>query len=195
MYHNCPLHQRLKWQLDESRGRDEQNSHSYWTLTSSKSQTTCKERDSPLSSANSYISNSSTSPWALPEHPDTLKYCSVLEVFCVKYVLVCCVCLEICGCWRTEKHLHCSEESHTLSTIVFWDKDLGILCLLLSGFAIMRHVIFLVFFWSWMRGDMVRHLSRYLVRDDSGPQQCPLRSDPSVVVSVGLISTHNTDHL
>lgn len=73
-----PQHQRCRWQADESRGWVEQKSYSYWNLVSSKSQTTCKDGDGPLSSANSYISNNSASPSVQSQtsrHTDTLWLC------------------------------------------------------------------------------------------------------------------------
>lgn len=39
-----------------------------------EAKTTCKDRDSPLSLASSYISNNCTSPQAQPEHPDILCF-------------------------------------------------------------------------------------------------------------------------
>lgn len=94
---NHPLHQRCKWQHDESWGQNEQKSHSYRHLAScKKAKATCKERDCPLSSANSYILNNSTRPSALSHvsrYSEILFQCFFPPMFIV--VSFQCICLSV----------------------------------------------------------------------------------------------------
>lgn len=157
-----PLHQRRSWQRDESRERDEQNSHSYWNLTCSKSQTTCKERDSPLSSANSYISNNASSPWALSR---TSRCTDILWFFF----------------FSIEKlfhlsHLFCASRLSTVCIV----EDQQSVVLRRATHTVNKHILthtrirlqrktrtlsFVRRFWSCLRGKIARNLPGYLVRE------------------------------
>lgn len=179
---NYPLHQRRNWQSDESRERDEQNSHSYWNLTCSKSQTTCKERDSPLSSANSYISDNASSPWALSRtsrHTDILwlyfffffreKLFSLSHLFCASRLSAVCIVED-------QQSIARRRATHTVDKHILTHKRRRLRrtpCLLLRGCGAM-----------W--GERWRDISPGIWSGaDARPQPCPLGSAPSVVMSAG----------
>lgn len=133
MSFNYPLHQRRKWQHDGSWRWDEHNSYSYWNITSSVSQTTCTERDGPLSSASSYISNNGTSPWALSptsRHTDMLWLHTkcVLSSLCVLAIYI--VENQICIVLRRVTHMF-QHNSFVCNAFGLY----------LGGFAVIRFVV------------------------------------------------------
>lgn len=187
---NCPLHQRRKWQHDESREQGEQNSFSEWNLASSKSQTTCEERDSPLSSANAYISKDTASPWASSQtstDTDTLwlgfllffflgeDLCSLSRPMCASRLSVVHIAEDIKAHALFEEG---ATHTHTVNKHILTHKDFT--CNAYFAFSS---------YHSLCEGKRWLDISQGMWSGaDARPQACPLGSDPSVVLSVSLNS-------
>lgn len=159
---NYPLHQRRKWQPDENRRRDEQNSHSYWDAAPSDSQTTCKERDGPLSSANSYISSNGTSPWAVSR---TSRHADILWLHTSRVLS-----RLFCASWLSAVYI-VEEKKKTICIVLRWPTLRHIFYM--NGLLAMQNAYFVyrlvvlplldmpsLCFRRCMRGNMARHLPR-----------------------------------
>ena len=197
MSHSCPLHQRHKWQLNDSGGKDEQNSHSNWNLTSSKSQTTYKERWSFITSQFLHLIQCFFPLSSVP-NIETRWHAAVELLFClpVRDSLICCICSVHprylpSMFWKIRQaSILFRRGPHTLSTNgeAACNKKC-ILRLKSSGFAL-KGLLISVVLCEGKRGETSPWVS--------GQYQAtamPIRIRPISGLVCGLELTDNTDHV